>query len=51
MSVLLHANNYVEQVSDIVIPSSTKEHDAVLYLADIYHELATPKNPEVKVIG
>jgi len=37
--------------SDIVIPASTKEHEVVLYLADIYHEFATSKNPEVKIIG
>jgi len=37
--------------ADIVIPAATKEHDVALYLADIYHEFATHKNPEVKVIG
>lgn len=37
--------------SDIVIPASTREHDIALYLADIYHEFATSKYPEVTVIG
>lgn len=37
--------------ADIIIPASTKENDVVLYLADIYHEFSTSKNPEVKIIG
>ena len=36
---------------DIAIPSTITESELVDYLADIYHESANWKNPEVKVIG
>jgi hypothetical protein len=37
--------------SDIVIPPHIKESEVALYLADIRHEYASTKHPEVKCLG
>lgn len=36
---------------DIVIPSSLSEREVVGYIADLFHEWATPSNSVIKVIG
>jgi hypothetical protein len=36
---------------DIVIPPHIEESELVLYLADIRHEYANSKHPEVKHLG
>lgn len=36
---------------DIVIPANIAEPELVAYLADIYHEYATERNPQVRIIG
>ncbi|PHQ68554.1 MAG: hypothetical protein COB97_09795 [Paracoccus sp.] len=36
--------------SDIVIPTDIKSEDIAQYLSDLFHESATPDNPEVKPI-
>ena len=36
--------------NDIVIPSYMDENEVVVYLADIFHEAATPENPDIKVL-
>ena len=36
---------------DIVIPPDIKESELVNYLSDIFHEFATRKNPQVKIVG
>lgn len=35
---------------DIVIPSDLDENEVLTYLADIFHEVATPENNEVKIL-
>lgn len=32
----------------LVIPSTVREEDLVEYLADVFHEMATPANHEIK---
>ena len=34
--------------ADIVIPAGVAECDLAQYLADVRHEFATPRNPEVR---
>ena len=36
--------------TDISIPDNISEAEVVSYIADLCHEWATPKNPEVKVL-
>ncbi len=36
--------------NDIVIPADLNEKDVVTFIADIFHEFATPGNSEVKVL-
>lgn len=36
---------------DIVVPATTRESELIAYLSDIYHEYATQRHPEVKIIG
>jgi len=36
--------------ADIVIPADLSASEVVTFVADIYHELATPENSEVKVL-
>lgn len=38
------------RVYDVVIPSDIDEQALITYLGDIYHEYATDKNPDVKLI-
>lgn len=37
--------------SDVVIPDFVTEAELAQYLADIFHESASPTHPEVKVLG
>jgi len=36
---------------DIVIPATIKESELVNYLSDIYHEYASKKHPEVRLLS
>lgn len=36
---------------EIVIPNSLSEQEVVGYIADLFHEWATPSISEVKIIG
>ncbi len=36
---------------DIVIPATIKESELVNYLSDIYHEFASTKHPEVRILS
>jgi hypothetical protein len=34
--------------ADFVVPSNTEAHELAEYLADLFHENATPRNPVVR---
>jgi hypothetical protein len=36
---------------DFVIPADLSESEVIVYIADIFHEMATPEKPEVKKLS
>ena len=37
--------------ADFIVPRNVEAHELQEYLADLFHEEATPRNPTVKLLG
>ncbi len=44
-------NGKRRRAHDIVVPASLSEAEVVGYIADLFHEWATPSSTDVKIIG